>query len=271
MQRELGSVVDLRGRWRAWVDALRTDAMGQIDLNFTDDGAGNGWLVLSAKPTGWVRVSRFAAFQPPAQGQFWNILSPLYNDRATVVKRVESYHDALGQAAELPYGDALRKLRGLVWARVHEPADGPWAMVLAAGEAGDFSRLFAMMVRLAALRDAVRVMIVLNQHHSLHGVYPDSLAALKLDSGRDLPIDPFCGAPFGYRLTPAGGYCLYSRGIDGKDDGGGPHERAGYHFAFGDNGDDIYTWRRIPDTNFEPIAVPIEVDPAQLDEFENEQ
>lgn len=52
-----------------------------------------------------------------------------------------------------------------------------------------------------------------------HGAYPDTLAALVPDPFAELPVDPFSGKDFVYRLTAAG-YVLYSVWDNRKDDGG---------------------------------------------------
>lgn len=52
------------------------------------------------------------------------------------------------------------------------------------------------------------------------GSYPDSLDAVKLASGKPLPLDVMINKTMGYRKTAGGKYALWSVGPDGKDDGG---------------------------------------------------
>jgi|GEM_PF-3365250 len=75
----------------------------------------------------------------------------------------------------------------------------------------------------------VRTVLALELYQSAHGEYPDSLDKLTPELLPEVPIDPYNGKPFGYRLIdaendPLGrGYILYVVGIDGEDNGGERH------------------------------------------------
>jgi len=53
-----------------------------------------------------------------------------------------------------------------------------------------------------------------------HDSYPASLADIP-----DLPLDPVTRQPFRYHLLAAGGYTMWSPGLDGTDEGGRPAEQ----------------------------------------------
>lgn len=67
--------------------------------------------------------------------------------------------------------------------------------------------------------DQVRVACALERHRIRSGAYPDSLAELVPVYLKAVPEDIPAGGPLLYRREGRG-YVLYSRGVDGKDDGG---------------------------------------------------
>lgn len=68
-------------------------------------------------------------------------------------------------------------------------------------------------------RELVRLAAALAVYRTERGAYPDTLEALVPDVREKLPVDLYRGQPFVYRRTQ-NGYVLYSRGPNGKDDGG---------------------------------------------------
>ncbi|MEX0938926.1 MAG: hypothetical protein WDZ59_13775 [Pirellulales bacterium] len=75
--------------------------------------------------------------------------------------------------------------------------------------------------------DLVRLAAALAVYRAEHGVYPDSLDALKPEILAELPTDLFHGAPFGYRKT-SDGFLVYSLGPNGTDDDGSTQQRNTY-------------------------------------------
>lgn len=69
-------------------------------------------------------------------------------------------------------------------------------------------------------RALVTTAIALRRYHDAHGNYPPELAALAPEYLAAPPRDPVDGKPLRYRLQPAGGFLLYSIGVNGVDDGG---------------------------------------------------
>jgi len=64
--------------------------------------------------------------------------------------------------------------------------------------------------------DHARIACLLELHHLEHKNYPEKLAGLK----KPLPLDPYNGKPYAYKLTKEGRYQLYGIGWNQKDDGG---------------------------------------------------
>jgi len=64
--------------------------------------------------------------------------------------------------------------------------------------------------------DHARIACLLELHHLEHKNYPEKLADLK----KPLPLDPYNGKPYAYKLTKEGRYQLYGIGWNQKDDGG---------------------------------------------------
>lgn len=69
--------------------------------------------------------------------------------------------------------------------------------------------------------DQMEIAFRLAEQRRSSGSYPPTLEGLGA-----IPIDPFSGEPYAYRLT-ASGAILYSFGMDRDDDGGEPHPRVG--------------------------------------------
>ena len=65
--------------------------------------------------------------------------------------------------------------------------------------------------------DLMEIAFRLEDHRRSSGSYPPTLEGLGV-----IPVDPFSGKPYAYRLT-ASGAMLYSFGMDRDDDGGEPH------------------------------------------------
>lgn len=70
-----------------------------------------------------------------------------------------------------------------------------------------------------ALRSSAAQAVALRLYRLAHGAYPASLSALVPDFLPALPLDPFSGDPFAYRLEPPG-FLLYSLGSNLTDEGG---------------------------------------------------
>ena len=73
--------------------------------------------------------------------------------------------------------------------------------------------------RLIARKALAKLAVALRRYRMKHGRYPESLAALVPEFAKKLPVDPFNGTDFIYRIDGQG-FILYSVDVDGKDNGG---------------------------------------------------
>jgi hypothetical protein len=69
-----------------------------------------------------------------------------------------------------------------------------------------------------------RTACALERHRLAHGAYPAELAELVPAYLAAVPRDVIDGQPLHYRRGAAGGFKLWSIGIDGQDDGGTPEK-----------------------------------------------
>jgi hypothetical protein len=98
--------------------------------------------------------------------------------------------------------------------------------------------MYTAYVRDAAVRDmnaaqisGERVLLALAAYHAKFHAYPKTLSDLKAKLHWKLPVDPFSGSDFKYRIAGKG-FILYSIGANLKDDNG----------VQGKQGDDI-VWK----------------------------
>ena len=64
--------------------------------------------------------------------------------------------------------------------------------------------------------------LALHRYQKWKGAWPASLNDLSQQDLKGTPRDPLGGGPLSYRMDPAQGFVLYSKGEDGRDDGGDP-------------------------------------------------
>ncbi|UCC68993.1 MAG: hypothetical protein JSV79_03470 [Armatimonadota bacterium] len=129
------------------------------------------------------------------------------------------YLSRMGQVIELgprPYRDARTALKELDNVEVtYLPPRGVLTCMLLPV----FDRAFAGRDRAIARLHMAEVALLLKAYRIRHDAYPESLAVLKDFAGRELPDDPFSGAPLAYRRD-GDGFVLYSWGVNLQDDGG---------------------------------------------------
>jgi len=71
-----------------------------------------------------------------------------------------------------------------------------------------------------ALRDTFRVALVLKAYAKEHGGPPERLGDLVSEEFPTMPLDPFTGKAFVWRVHDDGKVLVYSPGADGRDNGG---------------------------------------------------
>ncbi len=243
-----------------WTDVVRGAlpyALHVIAGLYSDDGEGNGWLVMGGQPTLNTWLSGLGGGPPVrVRSRLWNLLSPLYNDRRSVTAKVVALREAQARLADLSYREAVEGLRELDARSCYGPLDGPHLEMLGTFDVAAV-RFYQMLVRAAAMRRAARLMVALNRFRAENETYPAALDELVPDFIDVLPPDPYCAGPFAYRLDLEDGYVLYSCGPDGDDDGGPANQPLTKPYGTWDDGDDIYTVPRSPPPVPEPVAVPV--------------
>jgi hypothetical protein len=175
-----------------------------LDRHYTDDGTGNGWLVLSSMDQHPFMVG--SAMTTPRSGA-WNLLSPIFNDRRTVAGKLTGLEKTLTRLDEQDYGTALASLR--VWGLQHVKVnvlDGPVGSML---NTIDLSGLEPVMLDVM-WRRAVVVMLALSAYKHDQGTYPETLAELVPRYLSAVPTDLLANKPFVYERHDASGYTLRS-------------------------------------------------------------
>ncbi|MBU0637432.1 MAG: type II secretion system protein GspG [Planctomycetes bacterium] len=253
--RELPSLDDF---WRQTVRGELSPLREMILSSYTDNGHGNGWLVLSALPSPMSLFGGPPPGRPCARSRLWNLCAPLYYDRQTALSKLDRLIEQAEGVAQLPYQAAQQvlfdELEGVYF---QDPLAGPvpWALHLQGGMPG--AAAYSTFVGATAHRRATRIMLALNLYHARQGHYPTTLSSLVPEFIDDLPPDPYTEEPFRYRPTADAEFILYSCGRDGVDNGGVmPLDQYGRP-ARGQSADDVYTHPRWPPI-YEPTAVPLD-------------
>ncbi|RJP41611.1 MAG: hypothetical protein C4547_01585 [Phycisphaerales bacterium] len=243
LTRAIWGLPSLEAIWGATVTSEHRYQLAIVDCYYTTDERGDGLLLLGVKQSeelqGWFQVV-------DERNRLWNVTAFAFNGRRTATTKIDAYWQTVGTASQRPYADAVALLDAWGSGAYYGVVDGPLL------ESMDYNprRSYELLVRLIAQRGAAVIMLALNQHNQRHEQYPASLDDLTPEFVDSLPVDPFCGRPYGYRLSDDGGYQLWSCGTDGIDDGGsaGRGSRGGFS---GESGDDYYVKPRN-----EPVAEP---------------
>jgi len=210
-----------------FVDTIESERLGAMDTiqnGFTDDGNGDGMLILT-------KLRTMSGEAPPSGPGSWRIINVagliLPGKRATIAKGDELFDGLKAYAAASP---AARKSLAFQPDRWVDELPHKYAPLKVLAPA--LARPVATQDMRESLWNGTRVMIAVEIYKRLHGAYPDSLDQLIPDILREIPKDPF--APTGYRYArlepaqdPAGaGYTLYSVGADGTDEQGAAGQSA---------------------------------------------
>ncbi|NLE57299.1 MAG: hypothetical protein GX616_02985 [Planctomycetes bacterium] len=180
-----------------------------LDMLYTKDVGGNGWLVLHSRKPGldWLACE--------------NLLSPFFDDRRETLRRLDLIQRDARKAFAAHLDDGLRI--ELLQQTSREPEcfpTCPWLVfVTQATRSFEMSRFICHANANGA---AVITIHAIEAYRHRHGAYPAELSALVPEMLDSLPPDP-CSrhqAPLRYRLDETEGYVLYSVGSDGQDEGG---------------------------------------------------
>jgi hypothetical protein len=115
--------------------------------------------------------------------------------------------------------EALRIQELSKYQRLSSPL-APFRHLMSQQSASPSPRALEHTLRNETARRLTVTAIALKRHQLRHGRYPETLAGLAPGFLAAVPVDPWSGRPLCYRLTPQGGFILYSVGVDGVDDGG---------------------------------------------------
>ncbi|MBN2445228.1 MAG: hypothetical protein JXO22_00755 [Phycisphaerae bacterium] len=178
-----------------------------LDPYYTDDGRGNGWLVLSHSAD--VLTSQISApkVQTIPQSAFWNLFSPVFDDRATVRDKLLHMRSEIGQfdTLEFPVAERLTESLFTEYAEATPVVlDGP--LWLTGMRLHKF--LFASIYQTVAQRRAAVVMLALSAYRHDHDDYPESLGELVPQYLDKVPLELCARKSFSYRRMGATDYEL---------------------------------------------------------------
>ncbi|MBX3357744.1 MAG: hypothetical protein KF745_04880 [Phycisphaeraceae bacterium] len=219
MDRQLGAVPPLS----VVLNGERLFSLDTIQWTHTDNGHGDGTLIYS-------KLDGLQNPSPAAPGMarltshpIVNVMGLLYPSKADSTAKANEFFDNAAVLADLP-----RSKRAAHPFRIDAFADNlPRGYVLLKLLLPAIDRTISSNDIFLAEVAGVRAMVAVEMYRARHGQLPLTLDALVPEILPSLPIDPFSGSPFGYRLVddPASdrfgrGYLLYSVGLDGEDDQG---------------------------------------------------
>jgi len=123
-------------------------------------------------------------------------------------------------AVALPWPESYWQAKRLVDRFEHAPWYSSWGIgyILNAMVFPSAAHGLQAAERIQARLDALQIALALKQYKAQRGIYPDSLATLRL-AGYDIPRDRFTGKESVYRREGAG-FLVYSLGPDMDDDNG---------------------------------------------------
>ena len=85
--------------------------------------------------------------------------------------------------------------------------------------AGEYAKLIVKQARHEVNIGLLRMGLLVECYHEKQGRWPESLEVIAPELGGALPVDPFSGEAYIYRIDEDG-FRLYSVSADGEDDGG---------------------------------------------------
>lgn len=175
---------------------LSGDVDAMLDRFYTDDGRGDGWLVLSAAAdVPWLEPLHSRLSPSP----LWNVFSPLFHSRREIRQQVADLIRTLEDLDNLDFSAGLQRTDEAMVVR-RTVLDGP---LLRTGLrlTTDAYRSMADLVR---RRRATVIFLALSACRHDRGEYPESLDALAPTYINEVPRDPYTGGPFRYAIESGG-------------------------------------------------------------------
>ena len=163
-----------------------------LDRYYTDDGHGDGWLVLSATTdrSPWAYGPR-----PTSRGRFWNVFSPLFSSRKDIRAKLTRVREDFRQLGTMDYDETQRFLTTQQQSpRASSVLDGPLMQLTQGIDIYSFDGVFSCVMR----RHALVVMLALSAYRHEHDTYPDTLDALSPAYLTEIPLDIVTRQPFSY-------------------------------------------------------------------------
>jgi hypothetical protein len=190
------------GQTVAFHSGLHEDIQQLLDRYYTDDGDGNGWLVLSAVHD--VQFMFGMGSSTPRSG-LWNLFSPLFNDRRTMAAKFVRQFQVLERLDSVDYRGG-RRIAVLQRQPEHgiSVLDGPLLEATSGIDPESFQVAFAQVMR----RRASVVMLALSAYKHERGEYPATLEALVPNYLEKVPLDAFTHEPFRYARDSPSSYDL---------------------------------------------------------------
>ena len=184
-----------------------------IQMSFTDDGNGNGYLIPGSRSWEWTFNDEHL-FRSALAARFY------YADREEVRQRYDAWVDGyLREGSMLPIER---------WRSDFDPEEIEKELSARHRFLSHALPAFGKMMLRDNLyriqRAGTRIMLAVEIYRAANGRYPNGLDELTTSILPDLPNDPFHHGPFGYRLVEDDPhdrpYLLYSTGSDRSDGGG---------------------------------------------------
>ncbi|MEK7866773.1 MAG: hypothetical protein AAB434_08820 [Planctomycetota bacterium] len=165
-----------------------------------------------AREEGWGRMSA-AVGVPAPMGWFYRVCGwALYKDMTFYVRNTSKY----SALAEQPYWQA----RPAEIRLDTELQAIPGWYFLSRNTMPSLSVARRAWTKHVAKRDGARLAVALARYRLAHGAYPEKLDSLVPEFLAELPLDPFTGNPFAFRVDGESAR-VYSLGPLGFDNGGG--------------------------------------------------
>lgn len=207
-------------------ESERLSLLDTIQYTFSDDGNGNGRLLLSQFDE--VGIMNIASISDPSWSPFggresfppiYNAAGIVYADRKETIAIVDRYYKALinrskmsrRQRMVIPFEES--QLLQLDWRH-------PIPKYLLPALAASINKSDVADCQIAG----TILMLAIEEYRAANGQYPISLDNLVPEFLQEIPNDPFSEQGFVYRITTNSQaeqtYLLYSIGIDGIDNNG---------------------------------------------------
>ncbi len=132
-------------------------------------------------------------------------------------KNLNAFYDFCEANAKRPIHEALLPANRIeTFVKAHRDGWDKVTVLLIIG----FDKAHVTYARAQVTFDALCVRVALERFRLANKGYPKTLAELVPTYLDKLPLDPFSGKPYGYRVEDDGNFLLWSVGDDLKDDGG---------------------------------------------------